>query len=154
MDTNNIQKINLLAKELKEHGIACSMFEAQEKAEKMIGKIDDKEEKPDEKSMLLEQRYKFMLNSQNQKLTEEIKTIKNTLEAVSNDLINLKRQFNDVKQSAKTINQEKKPEVQQTLVKDKEVKKEVKETPKETAEEEQINPDDVSIEKFFYFGQK
>ena len=91
MDTNNIQKINLLAKELKEHGIACSMFEAQEKAEKMIGKIDDKEEKPDEKSMLLEQRYKFMLNSQNQKLTEEIKTIKNTLEAVSNDLINLKR---------------------------------------------------------------
>ena len=136
-EIGKLEGVELLAKELKENGIACSFTEAQEKAQSIIMTTENKKAEPDEKIQLLEQRYKFLLNSQNQKFSEEISGLKNTLASVSSEMIDLKRRFNEQKQA---INQEEPKEIQQKI----------------TAEEgkKELKPEDVSIEKFFYCGQR
>ncbi len=140
MDIGQPNQVEVLAKELKDHGIACSFDEAQQKAEEMM-KVEQKAEEPDEKIQLLEQRYRFMLNSQNQKFSEEINTLKNTLSSVSSELIELKRKVNEQKQQMEMQKQEPK-EAQQKITETEE---------KRTGEP---NPGDISIEKFFYCGEK
>jgi chromosome segregation ATPase len=141
MGIEEAQQINLLAKELKEHGIACSFDDAYEKAEGMLRKVQNEGEEPDEKLQLLEQRYKFMLNSQNQKFADEIGSLKRTISSLSAELAELKRMVNEQKQEIKTSQEEGKKEVQQKIGDTKEEKGELK-------------PGDISIEKFFYCGEK
>lgn len=148
MDIGKSQGVELLAKELKEHGIACSFDEAQQKAQSIIMKTENKSGENDEKIQLLEQRYKFLLNSQNQKFSEEINNFKKTLENLSSGLIELKRKVNEQKQEIKIEQEEKPKETQQkiTITECKEKKKEIKDAKDLTSE-------DVSVEKFFYYGQ-
>ena len=148
MDTEKPQ-VSLLAKELKEHGIACSIDEAEQKAQSIIMTTENKKTEEDEKIQLLEQRYKFMLHSQNQKFSEEINALKNTLASVSSELIELKRKFNEHKQEIKTNQEELKPEETQQKITETEEKKETKEV-----DLKNLKSEDVSIEKFFYFGKK
>jgi chromosome segregation ATPase len=147
MDIEKPQGINLLAKELKEHGIACSFDEAYQKAQSMIMATENKKTETDEKLQLLEQRYKFLLNSQNEKLSGEINNLKNILSSISSELIGLKRQINEQKQAIKQ--QEQRPKETQQKITSVDEKKETKEV-----DLENLKPEDVSIEKFFYFGEK
>jgi len=142
MDLEETQRVNVLAKELKEHGIACSLDEAEQKAKSMILKSENKKQEPDEKLHLLDQRYKFLLNSQSQRFTEEINSLKECLSSLSSELVGLKRQLNEQKQEVKEVKQEAKAEVQQKIAENKEEK---------TGE---LKPEDITIEKFFYCGQK
>ena len=146
-------RVDLLAKELKEHGIACSLDEAEEKAKSMMMHAENKKEEPDGKIQLLEQRYKFLLNSQNQKFSEEIDNIKNTLSSISSDLIELKRQISEQNQA---INQCQKPkvEVQQKITNVEKQKATADSKEEKRIENGELNPEDFSVEKFFYCGQK
>ena len=152
MDMEKPSEITLLARELKEHGIACSLDEAEQKAQSIIMTTKNKKEEPDEKIQLLEQRYKFLLNSQNQKFSEEISGLKNTLDSVSSELIELRKQFNEQRQA---IEQKPKAGAQQEITDIQEKKKEATAGSKEKEKaKEELNPGDISIEKFFYCGQK
>lgn len=142
MNLEETQRVNVLAKELKEHGIACSLDEAEQKAKSIILKSENKKEEPDEKLHLLDQRYKFLLNSQSQRFTEEINSLKECLSSLSSELAGLKRQLNDQKQAAKEIKEEPKAEVQQRIAENKE---------KPSTE---LKPEEITIEKFFYCGKK
>jgi len=143
MDIGKPQEVELLAKELKEHGITCSIDEAQEKAQSIIMTTENKKTDEDEKIQLFEQRYKFLLKSQNQKFSEEINSLKNTLSSISSELTDLKRKLNEQKQEIKTNQPEQKPkETQQKITEPKEV------------DLKNLKPEDVSIEKFFYYGKK
>ena len=137
-------QVNLLAKELKEHGIACSFDEAEQKAHSMIMATENKNTESDEKIQLLEQRYKFLLDSQNQKLSEEINNLKNSLSSVYSELNELKRKFNGQKNEARAAQQETQKETQEKIT----------EVKKETEEIKELKPGDISIEKFFYCGEK
>ncbi len=143
MDLEDTQRVNLLAKELKEHGIACSLDEAEQKAKSMILKSENKKEEPDEKLHLLDQRYKFLLNSQSQRFTEEINSLKECLSSLSSELVALKRKLNEQKQEVKEVKEAPKAEVQQKIAESKEEKK-----------PEELKPEDITIEKFFYCGKK
>jgi len=143
MDLEETQRVNLLAKELKEHGIACSLDEAEQKAKSMILKSENKKQEPDEKLHLLDQRYKFLLNSQSQRFTEEINGLKECLSSLSSELVALKRKLNEQKQEVRETKQEPKPEVQQKIAESKEEKK-----------PEELKPEEITIEKFFYCGKK
>ncbi len=142
MDLDETQRINVLAKELKEHGIACSLDEAEQKAKSMILKAENKKPEPDEKLHLLDQRYKFLLNSQSQRFTEEINGLKECLASLSSELVDLKRKLNEQKQEIKETKQEPKAEVQQKIAENKE---------KPSTE---LKPEEITIEKFFYCGKK
>ena len=148
MDLDETQRINVLAKELKEHGIACSLDEAEQKAKSMILKAENKKPEPDEKLHLLDQRYKFLLNSQSQRFTEEINSLKECLSSLSSELVALKRKLNEQKQEIKettekqNVSDKPKAEVQQRIAENKEEKT------------EELKPEDITIEKFFYCGKK
>lgn len=147
MDIDDAQRVNLLAKELKEHGIACSIDEAEQKAKSMMLKSENKKEEPDEKLQLLDQRYKFLLNSQSQRFTEEINSLKEGLASMSSELVGLKRKIAEQKREAETrkdVSDKPKEEVQQKIAESKE----------KTSEPKELTPEDVSIEKFFYCGEK
>ena len=147
MDIDDAQRVNLLAKELKEHGIACSIDEAEQKAKSMMLKSENKKEEPDEKLQLLDQRYKFLLNSQNQRFAEEINSLKEGLASMSSELVGLKRKIAEQKREAETrkdVSDKPKEEVQQKIAESKE----------KTSEPKELTPEDVSIEKFFYCGEK
>ena len=148
MDLEDTQRVNVLAKELKEHGIACSLDEAEQKAKSMILKSENKKQEPDEKLHLLDQRYKFLLNSQSQRFTEEINSLKECLSSLSSELVALKRKLNEQKQEIKettekqNVSDKPKAEVQQRIAENKEEKT------------EELKPEDITIEKFFYCGKK
>ena len=144
MNTEDAQRVNLLAKELKEHGIACSIDEAEQKAKGMMLKTENKKEEYDERIHLLDQRYKFLLNSQGQRFAEEINSLKEGLASMSSELVELKRKVAEQKREAETRKEEPKAEAQQKITESKE----------KTSEPEELKPEDVSIEKFFYCGEK
>jgi len=147
MDLEDTQRVNVLAKELKEHGIACSLDEAEQKAKNMILKAEKNKPESDELN-LLDQRYKFLLNSQSQRFTEEINGLKECLSSMSSELAALKRKLNEQKQEIKettekqNVSDKPKAEVQQKITENKEEKT------------EELKPEDITIEKFFYCGQK
>lgn len=149
-DINKQVQLEVLAKHLKDNGIACSYEEANEKAKTMINCSENKEEIPDEKIQIMEQRYKFMLNSQKDKFTKEIDSLKSSISTLQSALDDLKKQV--------TTPKVKKKEVQTTFLQTpKPVEEEKQETVKEeppTNGQEDLNPDDFAVDKIFYYGQK
>lgn len=154
MEIGKLEGAELLAKELKEKGIACSWDEARQKAEDIIRATENKKQEPDEQIQIMEQRYKFLLNSQNEKFSEDINILKNTLSSVSSELLSLKRQFDEqnktIKQQEQRIEQKPKAEIQQKM--QAEEKKKI--SSKGKIENEGLNPEDFAVDKIFYCGVK
>jgi|TARA_B100002003_G_C14029041_1_gene496085 ribosomal protein L12E/L44/L45/RPP1/RPP2 len=149
MDTDKSQEASLLAETLRKNGIACCSTEAMEKANQIIHKTEKKEIEED-KLQLLEQKYRSLLEQNNNKVVNEINNVKDTLNSVIKEINSIKR---DISQQPPVAIQEPaesqaKAEVQQKMD---EVKGEKKEShPRQGT----FGPEDVSIEKMFYFGKK
>jgi esterase/lipase len=141
METNPSQEANLLAETLQKNGIACCPTEAMEKANKIINNTVERKE---DKFELLEQKYKSLLNQSNNQIVNEINNIKNSINCVILDLNSLRKEI-----AQQPVKVEEKPQ---------EVKEEVQEKIQDVKEphpkQGNITSDDVSIEKFFYFGKK
>ena len=142
METDKGQEANLLADTLQKNGIACCATEAMEKANKIINNTVERKE---DKFELLEQKFKFLLDQSNNQIVNEINNIKGSINCIILDLNSLRKEL--VQQQVKTEEkplEEKKVEVQEKI-------NDVKEA---HPNQDNLTSEDVSIEKFFYFGKK
>jgi len=150
MNLDETQKANLLAETLQKNGIACSSSEAVDKANKIIHVTEGESTAEEDKLQLLEKKYKFLLEQNNDRLLNEINSLKKSTSSLVVELNLIKSQIRQ--QGEKIRNQESnqpvEKEVQKKIEDTKEIKKESH--PKQGS----FQPEDVSIEKIFYFGEK
>jgi len=166
MDVTNLMKVNVLAKELKKHGFASDINDAVSQAEGMVSEqpqiqeistrtLEDQEKKVQagEQAKLRELETKFycLMQEQDKKHAEQMKCLQENLKLMLQEIQLLK---------------EMKFEKQKEIIE--EVKKEMpapqpmaQEAPRQEAEKKEAHPrqgnyksEDVSIEKFFYFGNR
>ncbi len=136
MDSSvQVQKINSLAKELMSHGIAKDSADAFNRAKLMI----IGEEKV---NVVTEDKFEQELRLQDSKirmLAGELKGVKEELSAVKDEIKRLKSHGNPISNDNSAF---------------REIR--IKNPPREkgTDEERRYTDKDVSIEKFFYYGQK
>lgn len=153
MDIEKMQKINKMARELVQHGVVSDMQEASKQAELMINRgdkgiadvmnIEQKEERSPEAKQKRDgvEVELRMLKSQLNEQTKTIRGLADQLEQIKQDMGKLKGM-----REQKPI-MVKEPQKEQTELKKEEVKK-AEPHPKVG----KYDPDDVSIEKFFYSG--
>ena len=148
-----MMKINELARELKEKGMADSSEEASKMAEQFLKKniLPESSEKTDDYD-----KHEVLLERLQRKLNNELGSLKDQLSSVVNELAFLKEDIKRIKLAKipePVINVERveeKPEQegkQSTLAADE--KKEP--TNQRTGD---LKPGDVNIEDYFYFGNK
>lgn len=129
-------KINELAKTLKDKGIAPTSEEATKMAQGFISK----EEVPSQKAAS-EDRLEISLERMQRKMNSEIMALKEKDEQIMREIESLKKQMSRQASSAPA-----KPAEEQ------------KKLPKVTEDKNQrigsLKPGDVSIEEYFYFGDK
>lgn len=145
-DINQKLQVEVLAQQLKQNGIACSLDEASEKARSMIDCTEDKVEKPDEQLQILEQRYKFMLNSQKERFEQQLNNLRTNISDLTTELKDLKASI--------STNPVHKEEIQKKLKKPEEKIKPQHEVQQQTADGNGLNPADFAVDKIFYCGQK
>lgn len=144
MNLEETQKVNLLAKTLQMQGIACSSLEAVDKDNKIINAAKSKSIEEDQ-LRLLEKKFKFLLEENNNKVINEINTLKGSMNYLISALNSIKGE----------ITQHREGIIKKHEVSTKPGKVEAQEK-KEYSHPRQGNysPEDVSIGKFFYFGRK
>lgn len=148
MDVQKLKKMNELSKELKKHGMADSTAQAFSQAGEMVRDEAFKQVVEQNKSSQkskdgFDNQYQIMLERQNRQIAQEVQALKETVAAMQAEIEMLKAD-----QKAAPVQQQEKPkqEVQKKFPQ----KEESKEHPKQGG----FCPDDVSIEKMFYFGKK
>lgn len=151
MNVEEIQKVDLLAKTLQSQGIATSPSDAADKANEIINVTEDKNVEEDVRIHLLERKYKNLLNENNNQFFSEINDIKTALSSLNNELSSVKNQLRENKEKINEQLVKSEPETKEVQVKI-EDSKEIKKEPH--PRQGNYNPDDVSIEKFFYCGVK
>ncbi|MDO8741323.1 MAG: hypothetical protein Q7J54_07180 [Candidatus Woesearchaeota archaeon] len=152
MDFEIVNKINNLAKELLRTGTAESAEDAYEQAKRIVGGSEGeeiKEEvKPDDEGFTF---LRSRMNEYNQKMEKEINNLNAKLSSIVDDIEKLRQDVAslnrdiEVKQHEKTAE---KPE-QETRI---EPKRNMKQTIK--GQEVHFSPDEVAVDKIFYFGKK
>ena len=156
MDVSKIQKINALARELKKHGIVENMEQGAEEAEKYVRgsskdakefkKMQEQEREPEPKDENLKfRKVESTLNQQQ----EMIKVLQEKI----NEIIDQINKLQEMQSAQKTLSEErlKQPtEEKQAPLKETRAKEDNKSTPRSG----EYKPDDVSIGKMFYFGNK
>lgn len=145
MDIEEIKRINRMTAELKKHGMAESTVDAYHQARASFEENQPQqaitiEQHPD--SQLLEKKFQLLIELNNKKFQEAITILSNDITLLAQQLTGLKQEIQQNKQATTKIEQ-KQQEKQQPL-------------PKQESHPRQGNysPDDVSIEKMFYFGKK
>lgn len=156
MDLEKIKKVNQLSKEFKKHGMA--MEEAIEQAsdsvhEKEVKEFlqESKEQMQSSKNPSSTEQYIIMLERNNRKIMEEVQKVKEEVAKIMDEFADIKRQLHE-----KPII-EVRQEITEANPQQKKIEKQAKLKPKKKIKNEKqgdINPDDVSIEKMFYFGKK
>lgn len=111
-------------------------------------------------SYLMEKKFEFMIESSNKKIVNEINSLKSTVSSLNIEIASLRKQIDDIQKTAPVTlvfegnNAEGPKEARQAPVRN---------SAAETAKgkEEPIKPrygdytpEDVPVEKFFYFGNK
>ncbi len=153
MDFEQLQRIDLLSRQLKENGLASSFEEATQKASAIINKTENSGQTNDEKLEILQQRFQFKLNSLEQKYGGNIQELKKTVTSLSAELIDIKRKVMQLQQIPKQ-------EVQSTLIGQQTVNKEEAREKKDfdkispDTKRTELDPEDFSVEKYFYCGVK
>ena len=101
-------------------------------------------------SYLVEKKFEFMLESINKKIANELNTLKNMIGSINSEVTEIKKQLNGTQRAA--------PEVFENS---NSVSNQGRDTPARGQDNRAIkprfgdySPEDVPIEKFFYFGNK
>ncbi len=112
-------------------------------------------------SYLMEKKFEFMIDSGNKKLANEINALKSTVSSLSIEIASLRKQIDGIQKTApattvfESNNVARQEEIQSTPVRSS--------APAETARGRgepikprfgDYTPEDVPVEKFFYFGNK
>jgi hypothetical protein len=151
LNVEKLKKINQLSKEFKKHGMA--MEDAIEQASESVHEKgvkdflqESKEQMQSSKNPSSTEQYIMMLERNNRKIMEEVQKIKEEVSKIMNEFSDIKRQ----------LHEQPVPVQVQEVIQPK-VEKQTKLKPKKKIKNEKqgdINPEDVSIEKMFYFGKK
>ena len=150
MDVTKLQKMNVLASTLKEHGLAASREEAADLAGDMVGtKNEDEcgkvfaEPEPvqtkapkEEENQMNEQQIKKILQNFTDQFCSEINKINERLASYEETITRV--------QASECKPQSVEPKVEQVKL----------EPEKPQQESSGFSSDDVAIDKIFYFGQK
>ena len=142
MNVEKLKKMNELSKELQKHGMADSTSEAFSKAgdivrDEAVGEVLSKSPAKDG----FDHKYQIMLERQNRQFAQEINDLKEKVAVMQAEIEMLKAE------KPKTAQPEKPKQETQTKFPQKE---ESKEHPKQGG----YTPDDVAVDKVFYFGKK
>lgn len=147
-------KVNELAKELKEKGIASNFEDAYKLAEKFL----QKEVVPDhsKKMETTADKYEIMLERVQRKFHNDVEPLKEQMKLMANEIMFLKEEIKRLKIA--------KPVVEQPKVIEKPKISEIKEDAQSTLAKEErkepsqrtgiLKPGDVNISDYFYFGNK
>ena len=111
-------------------------------------------------SYLMEKKFEFMIESSNKKLVNEISTLKSTVSSLNIEIASLRKQIEDIQKAPVTSvfegnNAARPEEVRQVPVRSNaspEIAKGRGEPLKPRFGD--YTPEDVPVEKFFYFGNK
>lgn len=169
MDIEKLRKINQLSKELKKHGMAVE--DAIEQASESVHEDEikeflhkSKEEIQSIKNPSSTEQYIIMLERNNRKIMDEVQKVKEEVAKIMNEFATIKKQLDEQpkfieNQTISDTSQYKKVE-KQTQLKSK-TKQNQDSANLQTSSKKKTNPrhgdynpDDVSIEKMFYFGNK
>ncbi len=147
MDVEKLKKMNELSKELKKHGIADSTSQAFSQAGEIVRDETFKQvieqNNASYKSTEFDNQYQIMLERQNRQIVQEVQALKETIAAMQAEIEMLKAD----RRAAPLPQQERpKQEVQAKFPQ----KSESKEHPRQGG----FTPEDVAVDKIFYFGKK
>lgn len=155
MDIEKLKKVNQLSKELKKHGMA--MEDAIKEAGETVHEEEVKEfldkskaEMQSKSNPSSTEQYIIMLERNNRKIMEEVQKVKDEVAKILNEFAEMKQRL--AEQLVQEVKQE--PAKQ---IKEKKLEKQAKLKPKKKVKnprQGEYNPDDVAIEKMFYFGNK
>jgi chromosome segregation ATPase len=148
MDINKVQKLNEMAMNLKKHNVVFSKEDAIKQAESIYGsehnyateEVVQNSEQVDE------------LRKDVRKLTFALRDALNEINDLKSQVTKLSRELNDVRvdQQPRKIEEKRVEKVAQQTLKQEEKAKKIT----SPIDRNGISPEDVSIEKFFYFGEK
>ena len=152
MDIEAMKKVNALTIELQKHGIAPSSEEAYQQAQQIFHSQDI--QKPAETPLttenhndtLLEKKYELMLTMNNKKFDEQIHSMQDSINTLTQELSRLKTELASM--HTRTTSQEEPKKTETPTAQPTPAKKE--EHPRQGS----FTPGDISIEKMFYFGNK
>jgi len=156
MDIEALRKINELTKALQQHGISPTSEDAWKQAEMILqpqeptAKATTTVQQNQDGDLLMERKYKLLLEMNNKKFETTITTMQDTLNMLTEEISRLKTEINNLstqKNSTETTTkQESSIQTKQTT----------NEEPKKEAHPRQgsFAPGDISIEKMFYYGHK
>ena len=145
MDVEKLKKMNELSKELKKHGMADSTAQAFAQAGEIVRDETFKKiiepNTSSQKSAEFDSQYQIMLERQNRQIVQAVQALKETIAAMQAEIEMLKadRRAAPVQERPKQEAQTKVPQ-----------KKESKEHPRQGG----FTPEDVAMDKIFYFGKK
>ena len=147
MDVNKLQKINQLALELKQKGIASSMDEAVRMAEKMIG--GDKEVSGLQSTSEAQKEESTEDNLQLRKINYKLKEHEDIIIQIQNKMNEMITEINKL-QNQRPVSKGpvKVPEEKQTIF----TGEKPKEKPKNRSGD--YGPGDIDINEYFYSGSK
>ncbi|MBW2968892.1 hypothetical protein KY304_01735 [Candidatus Woesearchaeota archaeon] len=159
MNVEKLKKVNQLSKEFKKYGMA--MEDAIKEAgstvnEKEVKEFLDKssEEMKSSKNPSSTEQYILMLERNNRKIMEEVKKVKEEVTKILKEFEEMKTKLSE--QQKQQIEQPQKHKIkkekQSQLKKEQPTKKTTRK--KSNPRQGEYNPEDVSIEKMFYFGKK
>ena len=163
----DIQKINKLARELMNHGIATSLDDAVKQAREMLkngqktsilhksvdvdtGAVKEEIKLPEKEEMTWQEAMK----TNNEYIIKELKDAENGLKMFQQQIITLKEEFEAYKKDMnRRISQvENRPAASAPIQQGPAPQQQS--APSSHAKTGNSNPDDVCIEKMFYFGNK
>ncbi|MBI2129831.1 hypothetical protein HYU07_06360 [Candidatus Woesearchaeota archaeon] len=152
MDFEIVNKINNLAKELLRTGSAESAEDAYEQAKRIVGGSEGeeiKEEvKPDDEGFTF---LRTRMNEYNQKMEREISSLNAKLSSIVDDIEKLRQDVASLNKDIEVKKQEKtaeKPEQEIRIEPKKNMKQMIK------GQEISFSPNEVAVDKVFYFGKK
>jgi len=144
MDVFKLEKINNLAKELKNHNFADSSDAAFQQAEQVFQPVQRVvvEEKPVvmKTDALSEKRFEMILEQNNRKYEQELGLLRSALNSLAQEIESLKSELKRLSEHNPKPKERQEP-----------LKTEVKE---EHPRQGKFTPSDVDIQKMFYFGTK
>jgi len=148
MDVFKLQKMNSLAAELKKHNFASSSEDAFQQAEQIYvdKEVSEISAEPQvvvqqKSDPLAERRVELILEQNNRKYEQELGLLRSAVNTLANELENLKSELRKVHEQAPP-----KPKEQQAPLKT--------EPKQDHPRQGKFQPNDVDIQKMFYFGTK
>jgi len=152
MDVEKLKRINQLSKDLKRHGLVVE--EAITQASNIVNEDEvktfldkSKEEIDSSRNPTSTDQYIIMLERNHRKIAEEVQNIKNEVARMLNEFEELKNKINS-SETRPVQREEETKEKQETQAQLSPKKKE------SHPRQGNFTPEDVSIEKMFYFGKK